>query len=75
MVYRFALGTRHRSIARRKPVGAVRYWLVTPNAIAPCPSIFNLAARKMSMVAVMIVRPTASQSWDLTPYLGSRFCL
>ena len=75
LVYRFALGTRHRGIARCKPVGAVRYWLVTPNAIAAYPPVFNLAARKMSIVAVMIVCLTLSPSLDLTCPESSRFCL
>ncbi|WP_272031594.1 hypothetical protein [Kamptonema animale] len=35
LVYRFALGTRHRSIARRKPVGAVRYWLRVEKEMCP----------------------------------------
>ncbi|MEG4395130.1 hypothetical protein [Microcoleus sp. BROC3] len=46
LVYRKALVTMEHRRARRKPVGAVGYWLVTPNAIAPCPRVFNLAASK-----------------------------
>jgi hypothetical protein len=46
LVYRAAFVTMERSIARRKPVGAVRHWRLMPFAFAPCPPVFNLAASK-----------------------------